>query len=85
MTKQLELGQRIHDASFLIQGKGTIVARRVGNDLQVLDGFEANEQVLRASKMFLENANERIVIADSGEVYFTWDEDEEVTEINDQD
>ena len=85
MTKQLELGQRIHDASFLIQGKGSIVARRVGNDLQVLDGFETNEQVLRASKMFLENANERIVIADSGEVYFTWDEDEEVTEINDQD
>lgn len=85
MTKQLELGQRIHDASFLIQGKGTIVARRVGNDLQVLDGFETNEQVLRASKMFLENANERIVIADSGEVYLTWDEDEEVTEINDQD
>lgn len=85
MTKQLELGQRIHDASFLIQGKGTIVARCVGNDLQVLDGFETNEQVLRASKMFLENANERIVIADSGEVYFTWDEDEEVTEINDQD
>ena len=83
MTKQLELGQRIHDASFLIQGKGTIVARRVGNDLQVLDGFETNEQVLRASKMFLENANKRIVIADSGEVYFTWDEDEEVTEIND--
>lgn len=83
MTKKLELGQRIHDASFLIQGKGTIVARRVGNDLQVLDGLETDENVLRMSKMFLENANERIVIADSGEVYFTWDEDEEVTEIND--
>lgn len=85
MTKKLELGQRIHDASFLIQGKGTIVARRVGNDLQVLDGLQTDENVLRMSKMFLENENERIAIADSGEVYFTWDEDEEVTEINDQD
>ncbi len=83
MTKTLELGQRIYDASWMVRSKGTIVARRIGDDLQVLAGLETNQDVLRAAEIYLEHLYERIAITDDGDVYFTWDDDEDVMEIND--
>lgn len=80
MTKELELGQRVHDASALINGKATIVARRRGDDLEVLEAFIGNERVLRTAKMFLQEEHERIIVSDAGDVYYTWTDDPEVTE-----
>lgn len=82
MTKQLELGQRVHDASAYINGKATIVARRRGDDLEVLEGFIGNQRVLHMAKMFLQEEQERIIVSDGGDVYYTWTGDPEVTEIN---
>lgn len=83
MTKNLELGQRVYDASAFINGKATIVARRFGDDLQVLEGFVDNQRVLQTARMFLKEENERVIVSDAGDVYFTWEGDDEVTEIND--
>lgn len=81
MTNKLELGQRVYDACFAIRSEGVIVARRIHDDLQVLAGFETDTRVLHMAKMFLDKPTERILIADSGEVYYTWEGDEDITEI----
>lgn len=84
MTKNLELGQRVYDSSAFIDGKATIVARRIGDDLQVLEGFVENQRVLHTARMFLKEESERVIVSDAGDVYYTWEGDDEIEEINDQ-
>lgn len=81
---KLELGQRIYDAGRL-KSFATIVARMVDGKLEVLGGFEENDKVLMQASIFFDRDKEyeRIAVTDTGLAYYTWEEDDEVTEIND--
>ena len=74
----MELGQRIFDVGY--GREGVIVLRKVDGNYQYLAGYESNE-ALQDFKIFISDPNERAYITASGEVCYTWVNDDEVTEV----
>ena len=76
----LELGQRIHDDDY--QRHGTIVARRVGENIQYLDGFADNEDLVVMAECFLTDEDERMFFIDNEEgFHYTFTFDNAITEV----
>lgn len=78
--KALELGQKIFDADYLEHG--IIIARNTPTGIQVLDGHEDHPMMQDMLKyVFSTNFLDRLYLAESGEIHYTWTNDPAVTEV----
>lgn len=78
---KMQLGQRILDADY--GHEGVIVMQKIGDKDVILVGYENNPKI-HDRKDIVSKPNERLYITSDGDVYYTWTDDLDVTEIGSQ-